>query len=268
MIKKIVSGGQTGADRAALDAAIKLGIPHGGWIPPGRKTEKGKLPLKYNLREMPTGGYTERTEQNVIDSDGTAILSHGRLSGGSEYTRKMAVRHDRPWIHIDLNLTTKFDAAVVLSKWVRNRRIGVLNIAGPRASHDPDIYNAVVGIVESVFFLMEIASNAPEKVQPAGRESKLPRTVGDAVTRLMVKLSLKDRTTIANMTEKELAALHITLGDYIRTGFGIGQDNEELIASCRFVLKKNTVSEQEATDIIIKTLWWELQGTHRLRIIK
>ncbi len=83
MLKKIISGGQTGADQAALDAAIKLGIPHGGWIPKGRSTENGKLPDKYKLKEMPTKSYPNRTEQNVIDSDGTLIITHGKLTGGS-----------------------------------------------------------------------------------------------------------------------------------------------------------------------------------------
>ena len=77
MIRKIISGGQTGADRAALDVAIKFNIPHGGWIPKGRKAEDGRLPDRYQLQEMPTPSYPERTEQNVIDSDGTLIFSRG-----------------------------------------------------------------------------------------------------------------------------------------------------------------------------------------------
>ena len=93
MIEKIISGGQTGADQAALDAAIKLGIPHGGWIPKGRLTENGPLPPdKYNLIEMPTDSYPERTKKNIRESDGTLILSHGMITGGSEYTQKMALK--------------------------------------------------------------------------------------------------------------------------------------------------------------------------------
>jgi hypothetical protein len=78
MITKIISGGQTGADRAALDFALKFNIPHGGWIPKGRIAEDGPLPAKYQLQEMPTSSYPKRTEQNVIDSDGTLILSRGK----------------------------------------------------------------------------------------------------------------------------------------------------------------------------------------------
>jgi hypothetical protein len=93
MIKKIISGGQTGTDRAALDAAIKLSIPHGGWIPKGQKGEDGPLPAKYKSQEMPTASYPKRTEKNVIDSDGTLIISRGKPTGGSDYTRKMALKN-------------------------------------------------------------------------------------------------------------------------------------------------------------------------------
>jgi hypothetical protein len=82
MIKKIITGGQTGADRAALDVAILLNIPHGGWVPKGRLAEDGPIHTKYQLKEMPTDSHEERTEQNVIDSDGTLIISHGELTGG------------------------------------------------------------------------------------------------------------------------------------------------------------------------------------------
>jgi hypothetical protein len=101
IIEKINSGGQTGADQGALDAAIESGIPHGGWIPKGRMTEDGPLPARYQLQEMPTASYPKRTVQNIIDSDGTVIISRGKLSGGSAYTRKMAVKHGRPWLHIE-----------------------------------------------------------------------------------------------------------------------------------------------------------------------
>jgi len=83
MIKKIISGGQTGVDQAALDATRAFDMPHGGWIPKGRLTEDGPLPEGYNLKEMPTDSYPEHTKQNVIDSDGTLIIARGKLTGGT-----------------------------------------------------------------------------------------------------------------------------------------------------------------------------------------
>ncbi|MGB2927534.1 MAG: putative molybdenum carrier protein [Desulfobacterales bacterium] len=150
MVTKIISGGQTGADRAALDVAIKLGISHGGWIPKGRLTENGKLDDKYQLKEMDTANHNKRTEQNVIDSDGTLILSHGKLTGGSDYTRDMVLRHGRPWLHIDLNKTPSSQAARQIGSWIAEHEIKVLNVAGPRASKDLAIYLSTTDILERV----------------------------------------------------------------------------------------------------------------------
>jgi hypothetical protein len=150
MIKKIISGGQTGADRAALDVAIALGIPHGGWIPKGRKTERGPLPAKYQLREMPTAEYPKRTEQNVKDSDGTLIVSHGELSRGSDFTRQMAVKHGKPWIHVDVNKVWVEATVQIIRAWISGNNIEVLNVAGPRASKDREIYSTTARILKAV----------------------------------------------------------------------------------------------------------------------
>ncbi len=153
MIKRIVSGGQTGVDRAALDVAIKLDIAHGGWIPRGRLTESGALPQKYHLKETSSSKYSVRTEKNVVDTDGTLIITHGPLTGGTEYTRKMAIRHSRPWLLIDLDRTAAFHAAAAIDNWIRQKKIEILNVAGPRASEDPDIYQETLNILESVYYL-------------------------------------------------------------------------------------------------------------------
>lgn len=140
MIAKIISGGQTGADRAALDVAIKLDIPHGGWVPKGRLAEDGKIPPAYQVSEMPTDSYSARTEKNVEDSDGTLILSHGKLTGGSAKTLESAQRHGRPFLHIDFEQTSIPRAAGMIAAWATRYSIKTLNVAGPRAGNDPLIY--------------------------------------------------------------------------------------------------------------------------------
>jgi hypothetical protein len=148
MLKKIISGGQTGVDRAALDVAMRAGIAHGGWIPKGRLTEDGPLPPHYQLREMPTEAYDARTEKNVIDSDGTLIISRGSPTGGTDFTRKMALKHGKQLLHIDLALGQRAsDAGSLIASWVEMNRIETLNVAGPRASHDPAIYMDTVNIM-------------------------------------------------------------------------------------------------------------------------
>ena len=102
MLTKIISGGQTGADRAALDAAIRLNLAHGGWVPKGRRAEDGTIPDTYLLSEMPTESYPRRTEKNIREADGTLILTHGRATGGSKLTIDTAVRYRSSHLHIDL----------------------------------------------------------------------------------------------------------------------------------------------------------------------
>ena len=148
---KIISGGQTGADRASLDFAIKHKIPYGGWVPKGRKAEDGLLSEKYNLQEMPTGSYSKRTERNVLDSDGTLIVSHGLLTGGSALTTGFAEHHRKPWIHIDLKTTSCPEGGRIIREWFERNNIKTLNVAGPRASKDPEIYQAVLDLLEKAF---------------------------------------------------------------------------------------------------------------------
>lgn len=147
MLKKIISGGQTGADRAGLDAAIRYNIPHGGAIPKGRRTEEGVLPEHYSLMELQSTSYPVRTEQNVVDSDATVIFSHGPLSKGSLLTQKTAILHNRPVLHLDLRLVDVKRAASLLVDFVRTQNVETLNIAGPRASGDPYIYSATLSVL-------------------------------------------------------------------------------------------------------------------------
>jgi len=151
MIEKIISGGQTGADRAALDFAIDNNIHHGGWIPKGRITEAGQLPDKYHLQEMATASYDKRTEQNVIDSDGTVIVSHGNLTGGSALTQTYTIKHHKPRLHLDMENTTITEAADSLNNWIRKNNIKTLNVAGSRASKDNKIYQVTRDLLEAAF---------------------------------------------------------------------------------------------------------------------
>ena len=275
MIKKIISGGQTGVDRAALDAAIKLTIPHGGWIPRGRLTENGPLPAEYLLKETDSSSYADRTEKNVLDADGTLIISRGSLTGGSEYTREMAVRHDRIWLHIDLNQIPAFQAAMTIKDWIIKYNISVLNVAGPRASKDPNIYHDTLSILESVYYLdlmqggiSETASASSPVSQSGSPAYRKPQSLKEAVELLIMQMPLKDRATIANMSQNELSSLNLSVGGYIMNNFGLLSGNRDLIESCRLEAEGRLKHEEDAVPVIINALWKKLQQTHRLRIIK
>jgi Circularly permutated YpsA SLOG family len=131
---KIISGGQTGVDRAALDVALEHGIECGGWCPAERVDEFGKIPDQYPVHELPGGGFTERTLQNVKDSDGTVVIYPGELYGGTEKTIRFCIDLKRPHQLIDTSKLSAEDAAKLIADFVRENKIGILNVAGPRQS--------------------------------------------------------------------------------------------------------------------------------------
>lgn len=140
-IKTIVSGGQTGADRAAFDFALEHGIEIGGFVPKGRRAEDGKISASYpNLVETAKRNYMERTELNVQNSDATLIVSHGKLTSGSLLTKKFAEKHQKPFLHIDFLESTIEESVKKTRKWLASIKCKRLNIAGSRASTDAEIY--------------------------------------------------------------------------------------------------------------------------------
>ena len=270
-MNKIISGGQTGADRAALDVAIKHRITHGGWVPRGRPAEDGYIPSKYNLQEMRSWSYSKRTEQNVIDSDGTLIFSHGPLIGGSALTVKMALKHSRPNLHIDLSDIYIFKASVLIFNWLRNNHIETLNVAGPRASEDPDIYRQVKAVLEDVLLLESNIDKSFEHTLieelPKGRITNRPSSIDEAIEILLSEMILKDLTNLAKMAEDNLISLHFTLGMWIRNNF-IYPRNDKLLKSCREVSLDNYLHWAQVHMVIIKELWKRLQDTHKLKVVK
>ena len=143
-IKKIISGGQTGADRGGLDAAIELGIPHGGWCPKGRKAEDGVIPAKYRLKEHVSAEYPPRTSLNIYDADATMIFKRGELGRGSRLTFSLAQGQKRPVIVLDVaDVLAGQEDSAALWAFLDEHRPAILNVAGTRESHAPGIQEAV-----------------------------------------------------------------------------------------------------------------------------
>ena len=148
----IVSGGQTGVDRAALDAALAHGAACGGWCPAGRRAEDGEIPARYPLAELASGDYLERTQRNVVDSDGTVIIYFDRPSGGTERTLEFCLAENRPYLLLDALEVSVPRAASRIAQFAASLPGERLNFAGPRASGEPRAYAwaraAVAGFLE------------------------------------------------------------------------------------------------------------------------
>ncbi len=197
------------------------------------------------------------------------------MTGGSEYTREMAVKHNRLWLHIDLNQIPAFQAAITIKDWISKNNVEILNVAGPRASKDPKIYKDSLKILESVYYLdlvqggmSEIGSENSPIAETVNMPTRRPLSVDEAVERLIVQMPLKDKATVANMSQNELQNLNLSIGTYIMNNFGLLSGNHDLFDSCRNEADGPFIREEDAVSVIIKALWKKLRQTHRLRVIK
>jgi len=150
MLKKILSGGQPGVEIAALDAALKLDIPHGGWAYRRVREGGGAYPEQYNLKNIDVPSYHVRLEKNIIDSDGTVILTHGQLIIGIKIIRDLANRHKKPCLNVNLTDCSIGHAVAAIRKWISNNEIEAIYFTGSRSVGDSNIYDETIRIIEDI----------------------------------------------------------------------------------------------------------------------
>ena len=150
MIKKIISGGHPGAERAALDAALKLGIPHSGWAYKGRKTEEGPLPDQYRVQETIDKSFSNRIEKNLLGAAGVVTFSYGNLSIGLKMVEELAIKHHRPYLHINLSKYSYNIAAATIRAWMIKNEIHIIYITGQKPMKGTDIYSEVIKVIKGV----------------------------------------------------------------------------------------------------------------------
>ena len=156
-VEKIISGGQTGADRAGLDVALWHRFPHGGWCPKGRKAEDGCIAGQYQLTESPSANYLQRTEWNVRDSDGTIIFTLAtELTGGSKRTADFAEKHKKPFLHVHRGM---YQPDMAVQQFISAHGVKMLNIAGSRESKEPGIHDWVKDVLTRSLFWSEANPN-------------------------------------------------------------------------------------------------------------
>jgi hypothetical protein len=274
MISKIVTSGRTGVELAGLDVAAKLGISHGGWAPRGMRNDQGPLPAQYGLQEVLSMGFKKAMEQNIMNSDGTLLITRGRKTVETRYAVETALRYQRQFLHVDLSQHSAFEAASLTTTWVSLQNIKIVFVTGPSAHHDAAIYDQTKKILETAFYLEFVKTGLhPEHppLAPLADDAPRPETphsVDEAIARLKKILPLKDRAIIANMQPEELDHLRSGLGDYIKQNFGIYTGNMSLLQSCAELAGIVQPLPEEACAVILKALWKDLQTTHKLRIIK
>lgn len=274
MISRIISGANQGVELAALDVARKLGIDHGGWLPKGRPRQNSELIATYGLQEMDVFGKRQAMGKNVQEADGTLLVFRGEKIPRLKYSVEAALKHNRQFLGIDLKQYPAFEAASLINSWTEIQKVHTVFITGANEIEVPGIYRQTHKILETVFYLGFVKSDAhkmsarePMAFEMSDRRMP-PRSVRECVERLKTVLSLKERTSIANMQPDELGQLHRSLGEFVKNKYGLYAGNEALIKSCAKVGQLNQPLAEEASAVIIRSLWADLRQTHKLRIVR
>jgi hypothetical protein len=274
VVGKIISSGRTGVELAGLDVAVKLGLAHGGWTPRGRRNEEGPLPERYCLTEVPALGFKHAMKQNIMNSDGTLLVTRGRKTVETRFAVETTLKYQRQLLHLDLGQYSSFEVASLASSWISLQRIKVLFVTGPSADLEPSLYGQTKKVLETAFYLGFVKSGlhpnlpATSLSDPQKCQNEPPQSVEAAIERLTETLQLKDRTRIANMRSEELDRLMTGLGDYIKQNFGLYSDNTALLQSCAELGGLSRPLPDEACAVILRGLWKVLQSTHKLRVVK
>jgi len=273
MIDKIISGGQTWPEIAALDMAIKLGIPYTGWQPDIQVPSQLVKTDKYNLHTLPSNRPRDAIEKNVKEADGTFIISHGRLQKQADYARQMTLKNRKQILGIDLGQHSPFEAARLLASWIEMNHIKSLFVTGSTGNKASSIYHQTLRILESAIFETLVQSSTPRSKEilsnrDDGIPNRQPATVSDAVELLVSFLSLKEKTDIASQKLEVFLQPDNPLGPHIQKVFKLQTGNERLMKSCMDLSGDVAATPDKASHVIMKALWQNLQKTHRLRIIK
>jgi len=274
MIRKVISGGEAGVERAALDAARKFMIDCGGWIPRRRALEDASLVRSYKLTVLADADADQAAARNVSNADGVLAVVRGAAGESAALHLRLAERYRRPAKVLDLDRIPAFNAARAAEAWIREHGIVMLNVTGSQTP-DEEIYRTALGIFETLYQLLmmdsrhhrtapgDVATRADLRLDAFVR---IPKTVDEAVAVLLSALSFRDRTRIANMDEKRLDTLIPSLGAYIKNEFRLWQGNRSLLDDCRAL---SDSANEAPSRVIIRALRRALQNAEGvLRVVK
>lgn len=251
MIQKILSNGENGAAKAALDIAIKLKIPHGGWTlrkKPGYLLQEAKASRQQNLAEL-----------NIQDAKGVVYFSIDAASKSAQSLAELARHMERSFLHICLAETIPLRAARELGQWVQKEEITLLYIDGTCDHRAHKLYGQVRDILETAFFIGAIPAKMPDPFQMADLNAVsplpfAPKTVEDAVDRLLTDIYTKDRKRISLIAKEDIATEEPALKHRIMVEFGLASGNEELMDACQAMSENVLADADEASQIILTEL--------------
>jgi hypothetical protein len=244
MIAKIIAGLHTGAERAALDTAVKLGIAHGGHAPGIRLASDQ---FNYQINYLPGQSDFTCLEKNIVASEGSLIVTRGNLTGRSLWARNVAERHDCRWLHVDLSQTPTVQGAAIISSWLRLHDITTLHITGTDAAKDPSVYADTMRLLESAFFVKFFKDTVDRFLTRLNHIERLTETL---IQEFLDGLNLKNKVILANLDPDDIKGLDHALSLYLEVRMG------EL-----------SVPEQVYRGLL-EGLWQSLQMTHKLRVVK
>lgn len=271
MIEQIISSGQSGIPRTALDVAIKLGLDYCGWCHAGQK-----VPQKYRLTQLPDSGRQTVTEHCIAAADGVIFFTDtDNRSFAIEAVKKTAWRLHKPMLIQKLAADSGFSVSRRIAVWIADNQVRRLLVDGEAVDIDADAMVAgVAKILEATFFLSMVDRGISSPLQSGIRREESstreppPETMQAALVHLEHRLSLKDKATIANMVADELVSLQSTLGTYINASFDLFTSNHALLMDCKRTSGRAELAPQDTAAVIIRALWESLQATCRLRIVK
>jgi hypothetical protein len=253
-----------------MDVAVKLGLNCGGWVPKGQPNPTAA----YRLKENDSPAVNDAVERNVIDSDGTLLITLGRKNDPIKYAIQMTLKHQRQLLHLDLREYPIFEAGSMISSWVAVQFIHTVYVTGPTSAEEEKLYQQTQKVLETAIYLGMVKSGAHPKTSggqvdvSSKRQAQYPRTVAQALEQLKAVLPLKDRILMANMQAHEIEHLHSGLSEYIKQNFGLYAGNTPLLQACAQAGQIIRPLPDEAAAVILRALWKDLQATHKLRIIK
>ncbi|MGD9875302.1 YpsA SLOG family protein [Desulfococcus sp.] len=274
MIRKVISGGEAGVERAALDAAQKFMIDCGGWMPRRRDGEDEALVRAYRLTLLIDADADQAAARNVSNADGVLAIVWGAATESAARHLRLAERYGRPAKVLDLDRIPAFKAAREAEAWIREKGIAVLNVTGSQTT-DAAVYRTASDILETLHQLLmidprhhrsgpgDVATRADVRLDAFVR---IPKTVDEAVAVLLSALSFRDRTRIANMDEKRLDTLMPSIGVYIQNEFRLRQGNPSLMDDCR---ARSDTPDEAPAKVVIRALRHALRNTDGvLRVVK